>query len=433
MPSRADWRRWAEWALRLLLVAVLAVALWRSVRASRPGATTVTARASTLSEALQQVTATSRVGALRVEVDGALSPVQRDWLVALRRAGVRVGWHGAPPSLAVAADRAREPVAAVRVRLASDSGGPIVLTDSVGVIDSVRAGGATIEASDIVGTVSARRGAFAAFAPAPARVPRRAVLVLGRAGWESRFVLAALGEAGWQVRARLPVTPGIAVVDASVLPMDTSRYDVVVALDSSASDLAPAIARFVAQGGGVIAAGSALNVGALRALVAARTGDRVPGRILLDGDTLTRGDLPLRPLVAASADAVVLERQPAGPAVAIRRAGRGRVAAVGYDESWRWRMQGGATGEAEHRAWWSRMAGLVAPEREPLTPLTPLDPTLRGDAAPRAALVSALGDASVSSDAGDRPASNRLPLVLLVLAAAALLAETASRRFRGAA
>jgi hypothetical protein len=164
--------------------------------------------------------------------------------------------------------------------------------------------------------------------------------------------------------------------------------------------------------------------------VPARAGDRTPGRMLLDGDTLTRRDLPLRPLVATRSDAVMLERQPAGLAVAIRRAGRGRVAAVGYDESWRWRMQGGASGETAHRAWWSRLAGLVAPEREPSDTL---DSVVRGDAAPRAALVAALGAPSTASDAAHQPVSNRLPVALLLLALAALLAETASRRFRGAA
>jgi hypothetical protein len=260
-------------------------------------------------------------------------------------------------------------------------------------------------------------------------VERRDVLVLGRAGWESRFVLAALGEAGWQVRGWLPVAPGVAVVDASLLPIDTSRYDVVVALDSTASDLATSIARFVGQGGGVIVAGSALDIGALRSIVPARAGTRRPGRILLEGDTLTRTDLPLRPLIGARTDAVILERQPAGPAVAIRRAGRGRAAAVGYDESWRWRMQGGAAGEAAHREWWSRMAGLTAPERAPSHAALVTEDV---NAAPRAALFATLGPPSTATDVARGSSSNRLPLTLLVLALAALLAETASRRFRGA-
>jgi hypothetical protein len=429
MPSRAEWRRWLEWALRVALVTALAFALWRSVRATRPGATSLAVRASALGDALQQATTSPRVGTLSVAVDSTVDPVRRAWLVALRRAGVGVHWHGEQPALAVTVDRAREPVARARVRVIADSSGTIVISDSVGVIDSLQAaGGAALEAADIVGAVTARRGSFAASVTPPARTDRRDVLVLGRAGWESRFVLAALGEAGWRIRGRLPVAPGAAVVDASLLPIDTARYDVVIALDSTAADLSTAIARFVAQGGGAIVAGSALDIGALRALAPARTGARRAGRILLDSDTLARADLPIRPLVGVRPDAIALERQPSGLAVAIRRAGRGRVAALGYDETWRWRMQGGEAGETAHRAWWSRMVGLVAPER---TDQASRGATASDDPAPRAALVAALGPPSEEDVIAARPASDRLPLVLLVLALAALLAETASRRFRG--
>ena len=429
MPSRAEWRRWGEWVLRLALVVVLAIALWRSMRAARPGAVSVSARATTLGEALHRATSTERVGTLDVTVDGALSPAERAWLVALRRSGVQVSWRGNVPAMALTVERSREPVARARLRLVSDSGGVLVLRDSVGVLDSVSAArGAAVEAPDVVGRVTAQQARFSATSSVPDRTDRRAVLVLGRAGWESRFVLAALGEAGWQVRGRLPVAPGVSVVDASVLPLDTVRYDVVIALDSTAADLAPAAARFVAQGGGAIIAGSALDVGTLRGLAPARASARRPGRILLEGDTLTRADLPLRPLVAARDDAVPLERQPAGLAVAVRRAGRGRVAAVGYDESWRWRMQGGAAGEEAHRDWWSRMAGLVAPERAPATSAV----AERTGAAPRAALVAALGEPATSNASRGSSSSSRLPFVLLVLALVALLAETASRRFRGA-
>lgn len=414
--------------LRAMLVATLAIALWRSVRAAGAGARSDAVRASALGDWLDRATASPRIGALSVEVDTALGPARRDWLVALRRAGLRVSWRGEVPSLAVAADRAREPAASARVRLVGDSG-VSVIRDSIGVIDSVRAGnGASIDAPDLVGTVTVRRGAFSASAALPAREQRRAVLVLGRAGWESRFVIAALGEAGWQARGRLPVAPGVSVVDASLLPIDTARYDVVIVLDSTAADLAPTLARFVAQGGGAIVAGSALGIGGLRALAPARAGDRHAGRILLDDDTLTRADLPLRPLVDARVDIVALERQPAGIVVAIRRSGRGRIAAVGYDESWRWRMQGGEAGEAAHRAWWSRMTGLVAPARANATGSS----IAAAEAAPRAALFAALGPPSRSAEVHEQTTSSRLPLALLLLALAALLAETASRRFRGA-
>jgi hypothetical protein len=427
MPSRAEWRRWLEWTLRVALVAALAVALWRSVRATRPGTALMAVRASALGESLKQATASTRVGALNVQVDSSIDPARRAWLVALRRTGVDVRWHGMQPVLTLAVDRAREPVARARVRVIADSG-TVVVSDSVGVIDSLQAaGGAALEASGIVGAVTIRRGSLAASATVPGRSERHDVLVLGRAGWESRFVIAALGEAGWRVRARLPVAPGAAVVHASLLPIDTARYDVVIALDSTAADLAGGIVRFVAQGGGAIVAGSALDVGALRALAPVRAGRRRAGRILLESDTLTRADLPLRPLVGLRPDALALERQPSGVAAAIRRAGRGRVAALGYDETWRWRMQGGDEGETAHRAWWSRMSGLVAPERAVSLTGAPSG----DDPAPRAALVAALGPPSEESVAAGPPASDRLPLALLVLTLAALLAETASRRFRG--
>lgn len=431
MPSRADWRRAAEWLCRVALVVALTVALWRSVHAVRHGATSVTMRAAVPGDALVRATTSDRVGTVTVDVNGTLGARHLAWLSALRASGVQVHWNGSPPALAIAADRAREPVAPVLLRLVADGGGPLVVGDSVGVIDSVRAlSAATLEAADVAGSVSARRGDWAATTRVPAREERRDVLVLGRAGWESRFVIDALGEAGWHARARLPVAPGVSVTDASLLPLDTSRYDAVIALDSSAADLAAAVTRFVSQGGGAVVAGSALDIGTLRALAPARAGARRAGRILLEGDTLTRADLPLRPLGSLRPDAVILERQPAGIAVAIRRAGRGRAAAVGYDESWRWRMQGGEGGAVAHRAWWSRMVGLVAPTREPGVTATP---NANGDAAPRAALVEALGPPSDATAGASSSGSTRLPLAMLVLIAALLLAETASRRFRGAA
>jgi hypothetical protein len=274
--------------------------------------------------------------------------------------------------------------------------------------------------------VRAGLGAYSASVAPPPATARRDVLVLGRASWESKFVQAALGEAGWRIRARQPVAPGVTVADAGLLPIDTTRYDVVVALDSTAADLAPAVARFVAAGGGLVAAGGATELASFRALLPARAGLRRPGRILLDADSVTRADLPLRPLGTLRDDAVILDRQSGGVASAVRRAGSGRVLAVGYDESWRWRMLGGAGGPAAHRAWWSRTVGLVAPERGAERTTTP------DDAAPLASLVSALGPQAPAASRAARAGGDALPLALLVLVAAALLAETASRRFRGA-
>lgn len=422
-----------EWVLRAALLALLAFALWRAVRAPLASGRSRAVPADALDAALAESTRDPGIAALAVRLESAPTPEQRDWLAALRRAGVGVEWSGAVPTLVASAEAVREPAGGARVRLAADSGALVMLADSAGVLDSlvVRGGGASLEA-ETVGPVTVRLRGALAIAPAPRTDPRRAVLVLARAGWESRFVIAALAEAGWTVRARLPVAPGVAVSDAGVLPIDTARYDVVVALDSSAADLAPAVARFVAAGGGLVAAGGATSLGPLRAILPARAGARTPGRILLDGEALSRADLPLRPLDGLRDDAVPLDRERGGLAAAVRRAGLGRAASVGYDDSWRWRMQGGADGPAAHRAWWSRTVGLVAPEHAAVDRME-LPAALRGAAAPRAALVDALGPPASGVARLDGTAPRRPPpLVLLAAIAAALLAETASRRFRGA-
>jgi hypothetical protein len=321
--------------------------------------------------------------------------------------------------------RVREPQARSRLLVRSDAGAALALADSAGLIDSVAAsGGATVDAATVVGGVRAQRGAFAALAPAQDAESRRAVLVLGRADWETKFVMQALTESGWVVRGRIPTAPGVVVRDEGLLPLDTARYDAVIALDSSATDLAPAIARFVAQGGGLIVGGDALSTDALRSLVPARAGDRKPGRILLSDDTVTTRDLPMRALTSLRADALPLQWEAAGVTLAARRAGLGRVLAVGYDESWRWRMLGGVSGLRQHRRWWSGAVGSVASERS-------AGATQGVDAAPLAALVSALGPASSLAAPKDSPTRDPLPLVILLIIAVALLAETASRRFRG--
>jgi hypothetical protein len=431
MRSRAELRRLVEWVLRAALVALLGVALWRSTRAGQPGAEHRTVTTGTLRRTLEEATRSPDIGGVDLVVDASPSAAELRWLAALGRAGLTVRWRGAPPSLAVVADRVREPQGAVGVSLAADSGTTVAIGDSAGALDTLRVGhrggGASLRASEIVGAVSARQGAYVATAAPSTGQPPRAALVLGRAGWESKFVLAALGEAGWTVRARLPAAPGVSVTDPALLPIDTTRYDVVIALDSTAADLAPAVVRFVASGGGLVIAGSATHLDSFRALTPALAGARLPGRILLDGDTVTPAALPLRPLGAVRTDAVVLDRQAKGVAVVARRAGQGRVLALGYDESWRWRMLGGAGGVEAHRRWWSRNAGLVAPEHDSSAPL-------RGsaDAAPTATLVNVLGPAAPSFSAPQRSSSPPLPLTMLVLICVVLLAETASRRFRGA-
>ena len=416
----------AEWVARVALIAALAFALWRATREATAGNVSRSIKASSLAALLPLAAASANVNAVDLDVDAMPSSAERDLLVGIRRAGADVRWHGTPAVLAIEVARVREPDDRARVLVVSSSTAPTALADSAGLLDTVRAGaGASIDAEAVVGDVRVEQGRFAARAGPPPSDKRRAVLVLGRPDWESKFVIAALTEAGWTVRASIPTAPGVSIRDADIQPIDTARYDAVVALDSSAVDLAAPIARFVAQGGGLIAEGSALSLDAFAPFAPARAGDRIPGRILLAEDTVTRRDLPLRPLAALRPDAMSLERQPAGQSLAARRAGLGRVLAVGYDESWRWRMLGGNSGLSAHRRWWSAAVGSVAPNHAPLA-------SAGGSAAPVAALVSALGPPSAALQDVSREPRNSLPIVLLALIAAALLAETGSRRFRGA-
>ena len=427
MRSPAELRVALEWVLRGVLVTALAAALWGSVRSVSASSAARAVVASALGKELGGVIADPRVKVLDVKIDAMPTRTDRALLVAFRRAGTTVRWHGVPPVLAIEAVRVREPDARTRVLVAADDSAAIILADSAGILDTVRApSGATIDVATLVGSVRAQQGAFAARAGHVTTGSKpRAVLVLGRADWEGKFVMSALTEAGWTVRASVPVAPGVSVRDDGVLPLDTSRYDVVIALDSSATAFGPAIARFVGQGGGLVASGEALWVESIRALAPGRAGTRLPGRILLAGDSVRPRDLPLRPLALTRRDAVILDHQPAGAALVARRAGAGRVLAVGYDESWRWRMLGGASGLKAHRHWWSAAAGSVAPERADVG-------SAGTDAAPLASLVAALGPPSSSASTEARRGRESLPLLLLVFIAGCLLAETASRRFRGA-
>src|ERR1019366_3377028 len=87
------------------------------------------------------------------------------------------------------------------------------------------------------------------------------VLVVGRAGWEAKFAVAALEERGWTVEARLFVAPGADVTQGSRGAIDTSRYAAIVALDTTLGAVAASVA-WVGRGGGggVRAAGRGAGV-----------------------------------------------------------------------------------------------------------------------------------------------------------------------------
>jgi len=480
MPSRAEPRRALEWALRATTLVALGTVLWRWTRpapAAAPAAQVDVAGGADTA-ALRRWTTTAAPAA-HLALAGAPDATTRDWLRALGGAGMRVSWSASRATpVAASAWAVSDPAGGVRVDVAAPAGTAVAVGDtlaaSAGALDTVRAlgPGAALVTPATGGGVLARAGATTARLPAP-RVPRLgAVTVLGRASWEAKFVAAALEERGWGVRLRASVAPGIDVTQGAPnaapnavpnISADTATTAAVVVLDSGAVDAAAAarLARYVRDGGGLVLAGDAAADPALRALAPGGADaplEGVPGAI--DGASPRRG-LALRPVRPLRADAVALERRGEAQrgsdvAVAARRVGAGRVVQVGYAETWRWRMAAPDDAPAAHRAWWARVVGAAA-----YAPVAPV-PNRAGetdsaravsyarssshdiavhdvfdtyDAAPLAAAVAALGPPSAAPPTarrrrptGPRPSDG----ALATLAGAALLAEVASRRLRGA-
>jgi hypothetical protein len=273
----------------------------------------------------------------------------------------------------------------------------------------------------------------------------RRVLLMAQPGWESKFTAAALEEAGWPVDGRYLVSPRTAVTLGAPARLDTSRYAVVLLLDSMSVDVA-GITRFVQRGGGLVLGGDALRIPALASISPARA---TSARGAVAGGLLTES--PQRGLEAwelvADRGASVVQSDPSDhghvePVLVAQRVGAGRVVASAYRNSWRWRMEGTDDGAAEHRAWWSGVlalaAGVPAPAGDSLADAYP------GDAAPYADLVARLGG-PVPADRGGafapvvaRTAFDTLmdrlraaPGLLFMIIALALLGEWASRRLRG--
>jgi hypothetical protein len=362
--------------------------------------------------------------AMHVSIDATPPAWVVDWLGALRRSGHSVSWSGSPPALAISASGVPDPVGGVRVDVGAPSGASVAIADASGTIDSLRIAGfgATVVTPIAADRLQARVGAQSAAAQVPDSSRLRAVLVVSAAGWEGKYVASALEERGWPVVARFAVAPGVDVRQGAAEPLDTSRYSAVVAIDSTIDRLAPDVIRFVRQGGGLILAGRA---GASRDLASLAPG--VPGvrtrNAVRAADTLRLGTTGFYPVASLKPDAVTVERRGDRVAVAARRVGAGRVMQIGYDDSWRWRMAGGASSEVAHREWWSRVVGSVA-----YVPASDGRALANVESAPLAHLVDQLGP-SRPSPSPQRPALSQLFLLILMMIL--LLTEWASRRWRG--
>jgi hypothetical protein len=262
---------------------------------------------------------------------------------------------------------------------------------------------------------------------APER-PIRALALAGAPDWEARFALRALDEAGVDVDARFELgRVDIGTSGVGIGTLDLEPYDVVLLLGGARPSLevVGSLVEFARRGGGVLIApapaggGLAASPGDVAAPpgdVAAPPGDvaappgppdgRSSTHVLLSslgladslsvGPTLEVGGalawalpaelspLPPAPTRAATLALAVVDgarvvaRGPDGSPVAVVRAvGRGRAAVAGLPETWRWRMEGGATDA--HRAWWRAWAAWAASGvRGPLLVSAPEHPVPAG-------------------------------------------------------
>ena len=440
---------------------------------STPGG--AVASSEDLATQLERWSSVASPGWVEVRFSHAPGVVERDWLSALSRAGTRVRWSAESiPPTATAITALADPAGGAELAMAAPGGASLVLRDTIGVRDSMRASAQPLRVHlprVEPGTEAVSGGARARDQLRDSLLLRR-ILLLGRAGWETRFLAAALTERGWIVDARFVVAPGSDVLQGIAgsrraapapviatpqqamgmqfpgrmqpaqppqplpsaqpaapppvlrLTIDTARYSAVIIVDSTAARDAGAIARYLRDGGGVILWPDALTEPAFRAMAAGGLGTPVERDDQPIRDSLPRTQLALVPLLPLHPDAIPLEQRGGAVAVAARRIGAGRVLQVGYRDVWNWPMEGDSLAPEAYRAW---VAGLVA--RVALVGRVSRAPEAT-DPAPLSGLIDRLGPATPPSGTTGE-ASSVLPGWLLALLCLLFLLEWASRRTRG--
>jgi hypothetical protein len=431
MRSRAEVRALIESALRVLSIGLLAWMLWLAVDRDRADRVESASSATLTSSLARWSTAGVAPDRIAVELDSTPSPAARDWLAALRGAGSEVAWSGDLAPAGIEVQPVRSPRGGYTALTAARNGAPVIVSDEVGPIDTANAsgGGSAFTIPSATGVISASSGKSTARALLPQPVSVKRLLVLGSAGWETKFAVLALEEDGWKVDASMYVAPGVTVTQGAVSQIDTARYSAVIALDGSAASRAGDIARYVVSGGGLVIAGSAASIEGLSALRAGSPGRmEAPEALSAEAGSTTLSSLPVIPVAGLRPDAVALDRRGAAVAVAARRHGAGRVIQTGYLDTWRWRMSGADKSSDAHRAWWTRAVASVA--YAGITAPAPAAEQL--SAAPVAHLVESLGVPTPVPQQSLASATGAISLWLLFgLLAASLLGEWASRRLRG--
>lgn len=394
------WRIAAEWVLRVVSLALVGILLWRALHPAAATARVEQGRSSDLDRTLAAWT-TAPPSAATLTLDSIPTPAQRDWIAALRRAGVALTWSGrALRPVAATVTPLPDPAGAWQIDVAAPDGASLVARDGLGPVDTMRArgAGARIVVPRVDGGVTIADAGTTASAPPRDSLVLRRVLVEGSAGWETKFTVAALEERGWSVDALMHVAPNVDVRVGAPSRPDTARYAAAIAIDTSARLIAGAAGAFVRSGGGLVTLHDAATIAP-------------PGGA-----------------------AVVLERRADGD-VRAYRAGAGRVIRVSVPDVWRSRMTAADSGvdpAAAHRAWLARVVSSVA-----YAPRIARVSTWRDDPAPYADLVARAGSPSVARAPSATPVAAGFlaalsDALLATLLFGALLLEWLSRRLRGA-
>ena len=423
---------WLERVLRGTVLLALAVMLWQSLRKqSDSGSEVIETRE--LGRGLAEWSALGKApDRIHLRLDSVPSALERAWLGALAGAGSSVSWSGIIPALMIEAEPFASPLMGTRILVAAPRGSLPVISDDVGVIDTLRGGtaGASVALNSAPQSVAARLKGAGASAVQRDSTAIHKVLVIGEAGWESKFVVAALEADGWKVDALIRLAPGIDVTQGTPAVIDTSRYSAVIALDAAASSYAARIIAFARMGGGVILAPRAASVAAMAPFRAAAV-DRgtVESRESNNAMPVSLAALPLVRMTSLRSDAVPLGMRGGATTIAARRTGAGRLLQLAYEDTWRWRMGGSENAVRDHQKWWSALVSEVA-----YAPSIPRATTeSASDEAPMAGLVAAIGS---STEAPVRSALERAGsdwmLWLFTLLVVTLIFEVASRRLRGA-
>jgi len=364
-------------------------------------------------------------------------------LATARDAGMPIRWTDSTGArgLTVAATAEPDPRGGALVHAQANAKQPLIVRDAASTLDSssIAGDGMSLQGARLSGRIDAMQQGSRASITVPSPAALRRVLLVARPGWEAKFVTAALEERGWPIDASLKIARNASVSIGVPAVADTSRYSVVVVLDSGLIAGAPLL-RFVQQGGGVVLSGDALQSDAYsRWRPASISGVRpaIAGALLTDAPKLGLDAYTLRPSAGAVSLRDESSLRASNLSVVVSRVGTGRILASAYRETWRWRMEGGDDGAERHRAFWGALVSAVAfvPVGMDTTQTASGDAQLPGDAAPYADLVARLGGADQSSGVMTSPTPSSSPdrtWMLYFIALAALLVEWGSRRLRGA-